>query len=488
MRRLGRSLLAEPSLGARPPGYDPDEHRPGVVHLGVGNFHRAHQAVYLDELLAREGGDWRITGVSLRSAEARRRLAPQDFLYTVADVDNAPPRIVGSIADILVAPLDPEAVVAAIADPSIAIITLTITEKGYCATDGATRLDLDHPDIVADLACPDRPRSALGYLVAGLARRLRAGQPLPTLMSCDNLRSNGAVLRDVLIQHAFARSRELADTLARELCCPSTMVDRMVPATRPDDLATEAERLGYEDQGLVRTEPYLQWVIENRFAEPRPKLEAAGVAFVDDVSPFELAKLRLLNGGHSFIAYLGLRLGFAHVHEVVANPATLRAVRNLMRNELAPSLAQPDSAALDRYCDMLLARFGNPSLRHSLVQIAADGSQKVPIRWLEALAWQLARGKPAPLIVLGLAAWLAQFVDPVGPKIADPRAGELQALRRHLGEPAALVEAFLALPGLFGDPLRASPVFRAEMTAAVAALSAGDRQAAAAAALTARTG
>lgn len=486
MRRLGRRLLAEGPLVASPPGYDPDAHRAGVVHLGIGNFHRAHQAVYLDELLARDGGDWRIIGVSLRSAAVRHRLAPQDFLYTVVESDEGPARIVGALADILVAPSDPEAVIAALAHPDVSMVTLTITEKGYCTIPGSTRLDLDHPDIVADFASPDRPCSALGYLVASFARRVAAGRPLPTVMSCDNLRANGAVLHEALVQHASVRSMPLADTLARELCCPSTMVDRMVPASEAADLAAQAERLGYEDQGLVRTEPYRQWVIEDRFAGPRPALEPLGVAYVDDVTPFELAKLRLLNGSHSFIAYLGLRLGFSHVHEVVAQPAALHAVRRLMRDELAPSLARPDGAELDRYCDALLTRFGNASLRHSLVQIGTDGSQKIPVRWLEALAWRLGRGEPAPLIILGLAAWLVHFVDPVGPHVADPRAAELRALAGRSGDADTLVDAFLALPGLFGAELAASAVLRTELAAAVTALSTGDRRRAAKAALAAR--
>jgi fructuronate reductase len=475
MRRLNRNLLADPALAARAPAYDPQAHGVGVVHLGIGNFHRAHQALYFDELLARDGGDWRVTGVSLRSADVKRRLAPQDYLYTVVDSDQEAGRIVGALADILVAPDDPGAVIAAIADAGVAMITLTITEKGYCTVPGSSRLDLEHPDIVADFASPDRPRSALGYLVAGLERRVRTGRPLPTVVSCDNLRSNGAVLLEAIVQHASARSGALAELLARELCCPSTMVDRMVPATEAADLAFEAERLGYEDQGLVRTEPFRQWVIEDRFAGARPALEPLGVAFVDNVTPFELNKLRLLNGSHSFIAYIGMLLGFRYVHEVVAHPIAFQAVQTLMREELAPTLAEQDPAQLRAYCDTLLARFGSPFLRHALEQIGADGSQKIPVRWLDALAWRLARHEPAPLLIFGLAAWLAHFASAAGPKFADPRRAELMAIARLQDDPIKLVNAFVQIPGLLGRDFALSASFKTELAAVIAALLAGDR-------------
>ena len=290
------------------PGYAPEAHGVGIVHLGIGAFHRAHQAVYVDDLLAVHGGDWRIMGVSLRSPAVRDQLVPQDGRYTLVERRGAGDVLlqIGSVAGVLVAGENPQAVIDLIAQPAVKIVSLTVTEKGYCHNPATATLDLAHPEIIHDLANPAAPRSAIGYLAAGLAARRTSGAPPPTVLCCDNLPENGAVLRRVLTAFARLHDPDLATWIDAEVAFPSTMVDRIVPAVTDADIARLADRIGVTDLAMVKTEAFSQWVIEDWFAGARPRFEDVGVQIVRDVRPFELAKLRMLNGSHSTLAYLGL--------------------------------------------------------------------------------------------------------------------------------------------------------------------------------------
>lgn len=397
------------------PSYDRSRVIPGIVHLGVGAFHRAHQAAYVDDCLAAGETGWGIVGVSLRSADTRDALSPQDGLYTLAIRSSGEEklRVIGSIASMLVAPEDPGAVLAALTDPRTRIVTLTITEKAYLRAAGGG-LDTAHPDIVHDLANPQMPKTAHGFLAEALARRRAAGTPPFTVLCCDNLPANGATLHRLLI--AFAELRDarpaanadsgLASHIADQVAFPSSMVDRIVPATTDADRARIAVELGVEDAWPVMTEPFSQWVIEDNFPGGRPAWEKFGVTMVSDVGPFEDMKLRLLNGAHSGIAYLGLLSGHATVDRAFADPAIRQFVDALWAEAIStlPEDADLDTAA---YTAELTERFSNTALAHRTAQIANDGSQKLPQRIVASALECLEAGTELVHLTLVVAAWIA---------------------------------------------------------------------------------
>jgi fructuronate reductase len=440
------------------PSYDREAVKTGVVHLGIGAFHRAHQAAVFDAALA--GGDlrWGITGVSLRSAGVRDQMIPQDGLYSLVVRDGAREdvRIIGAVGDVLVAPEDPEAVVSALADPHVHIVTLTVTEKGYKLDPATGRLIADDPDVAADLASLDAPRTAPGFLVAGLARRRAAGLPPFTAISCDNLPHNGARLRQAVLTMARAHDAALADWVDAEGAFPQTMVDRIVPATTPEDVAALADRLGVEDRAMVKTEPFTQWVIEDAFAGPRPDCAALGVQLTQDVAPWEEAKLRLLNGSHSGLSYLGALAGIDFVHEVVASEDGRRFVQTLW-DEAEATLTPPPELDVAAYRRDLMARFANPALRHRTRQIAMDGSQKLPQRLLATLAAR--RGRPSPALTLAVAAWMRwqAGVDDAGERhvVDDPLADRTAAALDGTGSAGERVDALLATDAIFPAELAA---------------------------------
>lgn len=427
--------------------YDPAAIGVGIVHLGIGAFHRAHQAVYVDHLLDQGAGHWRILGVSLRSAGVRDQLVPQDGLYAVVEREGANERltIVGSIADVLLAPENPQAVLDVIAAPATHIVSLTITEKGYCHDPASGTINWDHPDIVHDLANPAAPKSAIGYLAAGLYQRMEAGAGPVTLMSCDNLPHNGAVLKAVLTAYVAQAMPDLATWLAANASFPSTMVDRIVPATTDADLARLAARLGVADTGMVKAEPFSQWVIEDDFSGPRPAFEKVGAQLVADVRPFELAKLRMLNGSHSTIAYLGLFYGHQTVDQAMADPRIAPIVDGLMEEAAAtlPLVPGLDPAS---YAEALKARFRNAALEHRLSQIAMDGSQKLPQRLLGTIADLHSAGRTPRAAATGVAAWMRHFS---GAYVNDPLADRLTAAASD--DPAQLVDNAMAIEPVFGD-------------------------------------
>jgi len=456
----------------RRPAYRPAAHGAGIVHLGLGAFHKAHQCVYLDELLAHAGGDWRVIGLSCRSPLPRDQLQPQDFLYTLIERDAQGDRlrVIGALADVLVAPENPAAAVAVMARPATQIISVTVTEKGYCRAAADGRLDLEHPDIAHDLRNPERPRSAPGLLTAAMRHRHAQGVAPPTLLCCDNLPRNGATLHGLLVQMASHAEPRLADWIERRVACPSTMVDRIVPAATDEDRQQFARSAGVLDEALVKTEPFRQWVVEDRFSGPRPALEEVGVQLVADVGPYEVAKLRLLNGSHSALAYLGLAAGDTFVHEAIADPALRALIRELMSRELAPTLPAVPGLDLDAYQNALLGRFANPSLRHGLRQIAMDGSQKLPQRLLQPLLERLRRGERADAIVLVIAAWMHYALGRAGGgtayRVDDPLAATFAAIALTADTGSrSIVAAFLGLRAVFDHELAAHAALRDALAA-----------------------
>ena len=474
MKRLSSATLAELPETLTRPGFVPAEHAAGIVHLGIGAFHRAHQAVYTDDVLAHSGGDWRIVGVSLRSQAVADQLNPQDGLYTVnvKDETGSAYRVVGAVERVMYAPRDPEAVIGLMADPRTRIVSLTVTEKGYCHDPASGALNFSHPAIVADLENPERPESALGYLVEALSRRRSTALQPFTVLCCDNLPGNGPLVRGLVLELAARRDETLAAWIAEEAAFPATMIDRIVPATTDADREAAAAALGFDDCGLVVTEPFTQWVIEDWFCNTRPSWEDAGAQIVSEVEPFELAKLRLLNGSHSTIAYLGYLGGYDYVHQAMRDPAYRELVRYLMRIEIAPTLTPPEGFDLDRYQQDLMNRFSNPALNHRTYQIAMDGSQKLPQRLLGTVRDRLSADKGFAGLALAVAAWIryVRGVDEHGARIVvqDPLGEVLAALTRELeSSPDVVVRQVLGFAEVFDNDLVEHESFVAEVTEAM---------------------
>jgi fructuronate reductase len=472
--RLSPLTLAALPSGVAFPTYNRDQLATGIVHLGIGAFHRAHQAVYTDEVLAAGDARWGILGVSLRQPDTYDALNPQGCLYTVSvrDADLERLKVIGSVRDVLVAPDDPARLITVLTEPSVKIVSLTVTEKGYCHDPATGALREDHPDIRHDLAAPGAPRTAIGYLVAALGERRRRRLPPFTVLCCDNLPNNGATVKRVLQRFAFLRDPDLGRFLADELACPSTMVDRIVPATTNEDRARIDARLGLNDAWPIVTEPFTQWVIEDHFPQGRPSWDAHGAQFTDDVAPFEVMKLRLLNGAHSCLAYIGYLCGYQTVAESLADPAMLAFIRALMDGEVTPTLRPPPGFDIDGYKRALIARFANSALKHKTAQIAMDGSQKLPQRWLASVRDRLSAEKPFPCLALGLAAWMRYVTgsDEQGRVIdvRDPLAHDLRARALSAGLVAdRLAEALLGVEAIFGRDLPRNPRFTEPVTQAL---------------------
>jgi fructuronate reductase len=453
----------------------------GIVHLGLGAFFRAHGAIYVDQAMAASGGDWGILGVSLQSPDMRDRLAPQGGTYLAVEMGpgGETARHIQSVQGVLVAREDPGAVLAAMAAPGVRIVSLTVTEKGYCHEPGTGRLNSDHPDIAHDLSHP-LPRSAPGYRVRALELRRAAGLAPFTVLCCDNLPENGRVVRSVVLDLARRIDPALADWIADQGRFPSTMVDRIVPATQPPDIDRVAALTGKHDAAPVLHEPFRQWVVEDDFvAGARPDLGAAGVQLVADVTPFEHMKLRMLNGTHSALAYLGYLAGHQTVADTVADPVFAAFVRHLWTAEIIPALDPPPGVDLPAYAAQLMDRYANPAIRHRTWQIAMDGSQKLPQRILGTLATNLAAGRASRGLILAIAGWMTcvRGHDLSGAPIdvRDPMAATLHAAA-NAPDP---VGALLSLRAIFPRGLAAG--IEGPVRAAHAALLAQGSRAAAAA-------
>jgi fructuronate reductase len=449
----------------------------GIVHLGLGAFARAHLALYTEDALE---ADWGIMGVSLQRPDQRDLLVPQDCLYTAVERGPgvATTRVVTCLTGILVAPEDPGAVLAAMSAARTRIVTLTITEKGYCHDPATGRLNLAHPTVAHDLANPQAPRGAVGFLVEALHRRRAAGLPPFTVLCCDNLPANGRVVARLVEAFAAQRDPALAAWIAAEGRFPCAMVDRIVPASTPADVAEVAALTGFEDAAPVIHEPFRQWVIEDRFVDgARPHWEAGGAQFVAEVEPFEHMKLRLLNGAHSALAYLGYLGGHETIAETMADPGYAGFVERLWRDEIVPVVPPPPETDLLTYAAALKARFANPAIRHRTWQIAMDGSQKLPQRLLGTIRERLARDRPIPCLALVIAGWIRYVggVDDQGAAIdvRDPMAETLRTVQADWPkDPDARVRAVLALEPIFGADLPAHAGFVAAVAAAYRALCA----------------
>ncbi|HEY2864018.1 MAG TPA: mannitol dehydrogenase family protein [Casimicrobiaceae bacterium] len=458
--RLDLSTLDNLPAAVETPGYDPRLIGIGIVHLGIGAFHRAQTAIYCDDTLAIEHADWGICGVSLRSADVRDRMVPQDGLYTA--IEKSPAwtrrRVIGSVREVLFLGDARDAVRTRMIEPETRIVSLTITEKGYCHDPATGKLNTAHPDIAHDLTHPREARSAIGLIAAALdARRLSHGRAF-TVLCCDNLPHNGALVRGLVLAFAEMRDADLARWIAAEARFPSTMVDRIVPATTDADIADNDVALGMHDAAPVVHEPFRQWAIEDSFADGRPAWDRVGAELVADVAPFEAMKLRLLNGSHSSLAYLGFLAGYEYIYQVVGEPAFVSYMRRMMASEVAPTLRVPQSVDLRSYQDALLQRFRNPALPHRTQQIAMDGSQKLPQRLLGTVRDNLAAGRPIDLLALAIAGWMRYVggIDEHGREIvvADPLAGEFKRLAaKHRGDSGTWVRALLGIRAVFGDDL-----------------------------------
>lgn len=486
LERLNMESLPRLPADVEKPAYDRSRLTPGIVHLGLGAFHRAHQALATDlAMAASQDLSWGILGVSLRSAATRDALTPQDGLYTLALRDSGAQgetreqlRVVGALQRVMVAEEDPQAVLERIAYPQTRIVSLTITEKGYCHEPATGHLRWDAPDILHDLENPVRPRSAIGLLVHGLALRRERGLPPLTLLSCDNLQANGDMLRSLVLAFALRLDAALTGWIDTHCTFPNAMVDRIVPATGDEDRARIAQRLGVEDAWPVVGEPYLNWVIEDKFAAGRPAWEAAGVTFVANAAPYERLKLRMADGPHSALAYLGALLGVATMREAAAVPALRGFVEDLMRHEIAPTLKGIPQAGLEGYRQRFLARVDNAALPQPTRQVAQDGSHKLPPRLLATIRDRLRGGDDIRRLALVVAAWLEYLrgQDETGARypIEDPLAASLAKLLAR-AEVAARAAAprqaahrrALVLAGyrpVFGD-LGDKPVFVAALAA-----------------------
>jgi len=441
LERLNTESLPRLPADVEKPSYDRSRLTPGIVHLGLGAFHRAHQAVVTDQAMQASGDlSWGILGVSLRHPDTRDALTPQDGLYTLSVRDAGPDgqdreqlRVVGSVLRVMVADEDPNAVLERIAYPQTRIVSLTVTEKGYSHEPATGHLRWDDPDILHDLENPVRPRSTIGILVHGLALRRERDLPPVTLMSCDNLRGNGDILRSLVLAFALRVDVTLADWIDRHCTFPNSMVDRIVPATEDLDRQRIAARLGVQDAWPVLGEPYLNWVIEDKFAAGRPAWDAQGGAtFVRNAAPYERLKLRMVSGPHSALAYLGATLGLQTMAEAVSTPALRAFVDAMMREEIAPTLRGIPETGLEEYRQRFLERISNPALPHPLSQIAMDGSQKLPQRLLDTIRDRLRAGHGIDRLSLAVAAWLHYLrgVNEQGGShpIKDPIAARLDRL------------------------------------------------------------
>jgi fructuronate reductase len=455
------------------PAYDPRTLPISVVHFGPGAFHRAHQAAFFDALNAFDPR-WGICGVSLHSAGVRDALVPQDGLYALAVLDEVVTyRVIGSMREVLVANDDQEAVFTRLADPQVQLVTSTVTEKGYCLK-ADTTLDFDHADVAHDLAHPHTPKSFIGYVVEGLHRRYQAQQKPFILIPCDNLPDNGKRLKAAVI--AFAAQvydAAFADWIAANVQAPCTMVDSITPATDDALRSRVADAIGATDAWPIQREAFAQWVIEKHEHENAPDWARVGVTLTDNVTAFEKAKLRLLNGPHSTLAYWGSIKGYTSVSEAIADPGLADFLRAYMTEDIVPLLyaADPEGFAgvdLTAYSAAILARFRNPEIKHLLAQIAFDGSVKLPIRILSPIKEAIAAGKPVTRFATPIAAWLRfiQMKVVKGETINDPLSSELATLGAQFDGSAADVDLVLRLRAVFSEEVATNSAFVAALKAA----------------------
>jgi mannitol 2-dehydrogenase len=438
------------------PSYDRGQVRAGIVHLGVGGFSRSHLAMYVDRLLAAGATDWGICGVGTQPADRRMRdvLREQDCLYTLLlkhPDGRIEPRVIGSIVDYLYAPDDPEAVVERLAAPSTHLVSLTITEGGYLVDPVTRRFAATEPAVLLDLQPGALPATVFGLVVEALVRRRARGLAPFTVLSCDNVQGNGVIAREAFAGFAAMRDPELGAWVRTSVAFPSSMVDRITPATTDADRDLLAHRFGLGDRWPVVSEPFVQWVLEDDFVDGRPDLSAVGVQLVADVHPYEVMKLRLLNAGHQVIAYLGFLAGYRYTDEVCRDPDFMRLLVGYLQNEASPTLPPVPGVDVPTYCRTLLERFGNPHVRDTLARLCAETSDRIPTFLLPVVRDQLAGGGDVSRSALVVAAWAryAEGVDERGTRIevVDRMLETVRAAAAKRDQPMA----FLRDTGLFGD-------------------------------------
>jgi len=454
--RLNAAALARLPGAVRRPAFDPLGLKCGIVHLGIGAFHRGHQAVFTEDAIEKNGGDWGIIGASLQRDDVPAALRRQDCLYTAETLGTAASfRVMGVLRQALFAPRDCVALLEALCAPTTHAVTLTISEKGYCLTAGGA-LDFSHPAIIADLATPQAPRSAIGWLALALdTRRHRGAGPL-TILACDNLQSNGEKLAAAVMDLADRQHPGSAQWIAASAAFPLTLVDCIVPAPDAAHRARIAAALGMADEASIAREDFAQWVIQDRVAGPLPAWGSVGVQIVPDIAAFQRLKLHVLNAAHSALAYLGLPRGHVYVRQAIADPHLRGVLDTMMTREIGPALAPLDVAA---YWRSVVARFENPMIDHRLAQIAEDGSLKLPQRLLPMLTGNARAGRDIACMARVVRAWLDLMATPARPR--DPANAWFADWARTGADKAAALDN----EALFGDPFRSDTGLRGAILA-----------------------
>lgn len=460
------------------PKYDRSAIKTKIVHLGFGAFHRAHQAVYADILATEHLSDWGYCEVNLIGGEKQiEDLKAQDYLYSVCEMsyDDWSTRVIGVAKEAFHADVDGiENILEVMVRPEIAIVSITVTEKGYCYLPSTASIDKNNPMIQHDLQNPNQPKTVPGVLVAALRMRKEKGLKPFTVMSCDNMPENGHVTRNVVLALAKEQDAELANWIEENVTFPSTMVDRIVPAVTPETMLKIQKQLGgIEDPAGVAGEPFKQWVIEDSFVAGRPEWQKAGAELVNDVLPYEEMKLRMLNGSHSFLAYLGYLAGYQHIDECMQDANYVKAARHLMLQEQATTL-RITGVDLAAYADSLLARYRNTGIKHRTWQIAMDGTLKLPQRMLDSVRFHLADNTPFDCLALGIAGWM-RYVSgkddarqPI--EVSDPSVVKLKELVANSKDNAERIKALLSLEHVFGTDLPNNPIFVQAVTEAYLSL------------------
>ena len=467
------NLSNTPQSIAHKPLYAREKMVARIVHIGFGAFHRAHQALFTDRLLNKGNSDWAICEVNIVGGEELiNDIRKQDHLYTVLEkgATSKQAYIIGSVKESLLAPIDGiETILEKMADPVVEIVSLTVTEKGYCMLPGGAGLDLNNQLIKSDLSSPTKPMSAPGVIVEALYRRMQRGLKSFTALSCDNMPENGLVLKKAILDLANARDPELAQWIETNTTFPCTMVDRIVPAATAETLTEIQDALGgmFDPCGIA-CEPFIQWVIEDNFVTARPNWNEVGAEFVDNVVPYEEMKLRMLNGSHSFLAYLGYLAGYEHINDCMNDEAYKQATLSLMLQQQAPTLNVPPQVNLQQYAEKLIERFSNLSLKHRTWQIAMDGTQKLPQRLLDSIRWHITHNSDFSLLALGVAGWMRyvggiddhkQIID-----LRDPMMDELKKLVTASDDGIERVNSLLTLDAVFGSDLPNNSLFKDKVT------------------------
>ena len=472
MRRLSRSVLSELPPSVRQPQYDRETLQIGIAHIGVGAFHRCHQAEFIDDMLEARFGRWGVLGVNLMAPNLSDLLARQDCLYsrTLRRDERAETRIIGALREVIDIEdkASAEAAIAALGGSEISVATMTVTEKGYCLTPSTGALDFDNPALRADLEGAFPPRTLLGLLALALERRRQAaGAPL-TLISCDNVPSNGARLGAAVLKFAALRSAELARWIEDRVTFPCTMVDRIVPATSPDDIEDVSSGLDARDPATVVGEPFRQWVIEDKFAGERPPLDLAGATFVADAKPYEQIKMRVLNAAQSTLAHQGALVGHEFTYQAAADPVLAALTRKMLEQETSTTLPKLAGMEVAPYIEQSMARIRNTAIRHRCHQIGTDGSQKIVQRLVDPLRERLAAGQPAGLLTLSVASWIAYGLSGArrfGARWtpSDPYAKTVIAIGERNSDWSELTKSVLSMAPIFGTDMA-----RPELVAAIA--------------------